>query len=545
MSEHRAQRLLETRHLQRPQEVAEILQKHFRTPFHLVTQQGSVRLSVSPLQADQLEHTHLSLPETLQIDALLAAKEPSVHAISAENAVLAIPMGNRITPFALCGIIAASDANLSIPLANMVVENLKCKQEIASRDSQLDEYASQVTRDFEELSWLRSLAERPELWHPQNDLQNIASVILPPLCDVLSVEAIFLFVTDTQTGADTLAFRAGETEVRDHTMMELVGQFADQIVEQPVVRNSNSLHRGWQDLEGIRSCALVPIANNSQRFGWLVMVNKLARPDADCLADLSPQLREFGTFEAGLLQSAGLNLAAHASNLQSFRQIEDLVVGVIRAMINSIDAKDAYTRGHSDRVAAMGRTLAAKLGLDPQEQHDVYMSGLLHDIGKIGVPDSVLGKPTRLSEEEFAIVQRHPEIGYSILKHLKQLAFVLPGVLHHHECFDGSGYPHGLAGEEIPLMGRILAVADAYDAMTSTRPYRNGMPRAKAEAILRAGAGEQWDTRIIDAFMQCADEMYSICQVNRQHPTLLLSDRPSNDAAWDEIDVAVNLSLSK
>ncbi|EMI21477.1 metal dependent phosphohydrolase [Rhodopirellula maiorica SM1] len=545
MSEYRAQRLLETRHLQRPQEVAEILQKHFRTPFHLVTSQGSVRLGVTPLAADQVEHTHLSLPDTLQVDALVSAKEPSVHVISADNAILSIPMGNRLKPFALCGIIRERDVNLSIPLAKMIVENVEKQQQIASRDAQLEEYASQVTRDFEELSWLRSLAERPELWHPQNDLKNIASVILPPLCDVLSVEAIFLFVTDTQTGADTLALRVGQTKVRDETMMELVGQFADQTVEQPVVRNSNSLHRGWQDLEGIRSCALVPIASNTQRFGWLVMINKLSPCSDAAVADLSPQLREFGTFEAGLLQSAGLNLAAHASNLESFRQIEDLVVGVIRAMINSIDAKDAYTRGHSDRVAAMGRTLAAKLGLDPQEQHNVYMAGLLHDIGKIGVPDSILGKPSRLSEEEFAIVSRHPEIGCSILKHLKQLDFVLPGVLHHHECFDGSGYPHGLAGQEIPLMGRILAVADAYDAMTSTRPYRNGMPRAKAEAILLAGSGEQWDDQIIDAFMQCADEMYGICQVNRQHPTLLLSDRGSGDAAWDEIDVAVNLSLSK
>ena len=213
-------------------------------------------------------------------------------------------------------------------------------------------------------------------------------------------------------------------------------------------------------------------------------------------------------------------------------------------MINSIDAKDAYTRGHSDRVAAMARLLAEKLGLDPQTQHHVYMAGLLHDIGKIGVPDSILSKPSHLNDEEFSIVARHPEIGYSILKHLKQLDFVLPGVLHHHECIDGSGYPHGLAGDEIPLMGRILAVADAYDAMTSTRPYRDGMPRAKAEAILRAGAGEQWDSRIIDTFMQCADEVYGICQVNRQHPTLLSENR-QNQAQWDEIDFAVNLSLSK
>ncbi|GAA5507641.1 HD-GYP domain-containing protein [Novipirellula caenicola] len=545
MSEHRAQRPLETRHLQQPRKVAEILHKHFRTTFSLVTPEGAVRLSVSPPSSLPLVDADGGLPDELQLDALLAGKEPTVHVISAEKAVLVIPMGNPIKPFALCGKIAASDINLSIPLAKMALENVKQQQQLASRDRQLEEYASQVTRDFEELSWLRSLAEMPELWHPQNDLINIANVILPPLCDVLSVEAIFLFVSDAQTDSDTLAFRAGETTVSDHTMNELVAQYAGQSIDQPVVRNSNSLHKGWQDLEGIRSCALVPIANNTQRFGWLVMVNKLAQPDAVQCSDLSPQLCEFGTFEAGLLQSAALNLAAHASNLESFRQIEDLVVGVIRAMINSIDAKDSYTRGHSDRVAAMARTLAAELGLDADEQHNVYMAGLLHDIGKIGVPDSVLGKPSRLSEEEFAIVKRHPEIGHSILKHLKQLDFVLPGVLHHHECFDGSGYPYGLAGDEIPLMGRILAIVDAYDAMTSTRPYRDGMPRAKAEAILQAGAGEQWDDRLIAAFMRCSDEIYSICQANRQHPAELMNSCHSQEAAWDEIDFMVNLSLSK
>ncbi|WP_442510620.1 HD-GYP domain-containing protein [Novipirellula sp. SH528] len=546
MSETIAQSVLPASQLRRPQQVAETLQDYFRTPFYLVTRQCTLRLSVpSSSGGVDLDSTFV-LPNTLPLDEVLTATAPFNHAISGEKSTLVIPMGSHATPFALCGTIAASDVGLSVPLVKTVIENLDHHQQIASKSQQLDEYASQVTRDFEELSWLRSLAERQELWHPQNDLKNIASVILPPLCDVLCVEAIFLFVTDAQTGSDTLAFRVGECDVRHETMMELVEEFADQTIEQPVVRNPNNLHKGWKGLEGIRSCALVPIANNAQRFGWLVMVNKQARNDTSPVDDplSQSQLCEFGTFEAGLLQSAGLNLAAHASNLESFRQIEDLVVGVIRAMINSIDAKDAYTRGHSDRVAAMGRLLAQKLGLDSQTQHHVYMAGLLHDIGKIGVPDSILGKPSRLTNEEFSIVARHPEIGYSILKHLKQLDFVLPGVLHHHECIDGSGYPHGLAGEEIPLMGRILAVADAYDAMTSTRPYRDGMPRAKAEAILKAGAGEQWDSRIIDAFMQCTDEIYGICQVNRQHPTLLGENR-CNDAQWDEIDFAVNFSLSK
>ena len=124
----------------------------------------------------------------------------------------------------------------------------------------------------------------------------------------------------------------------------------------------------------------------------------------------------------------------------------------------------------------------------------MYIAGLLHDIGKVGVPDAVLGKPGKLTDEEFRIIQTHPATGVEILQHLEPLGYVLTAVLHHHEAVNGGGYPHGLAGDAIPLFSRIIAVADAYDAMTSDRPYRPRMPAEQAEGILRAGAGKQWDT---------------------------------------------------
>ena len=134
----------------------------------------------------------------------------------------------------------------------------------------------------------------------------------------------------------------------------------------------------------------------------------------------------------------------------------------------------------------------------------------MHDVGKIGVSDATLKKPGRLTPEEFAEIKRHPDEGWSILRDLSQLRYVLPGVLYHHEQYDGRGYPDGLAGEAIPLDGRLLAVADAYDAMTSDRPYRRGMPVARAEEILRAGAGAQWDPRIIATFFAIRDDIQRI-----------------------------------
>jgi HD-GYP domain-containing protein (c-di-GMP phosphodiesterase class II) len=224
----------------------------------------------------------------------------------------------------------------------------------------------------------------------------------------------------------------------------------------------------------VRNCILTRLAKGSRQFGWLVALNKQPPETAEpARAPVAAGLLsdwEFGTLEAGLLNAAAIMLATHANNNDSFRQIEQLLVGVIRALVNAIDARDAYTFGHSDRVASMAKRIGRQMGLSTVEQDRIYMAGLLHDVGKIGVPDHVLGKPGKLTEEEFALIKRHPEIGFSILRHLQQLHSVLPGVMHHHESFDGSGYPHRLAGMDIPLLARILAVADAYDAMTSTRP---------------------------------------------------------------------------
>ena len=143
----------------------------------------------------------------------------------------------------------------------------------------------------------------------------------------------------------------------------------------------------------------------------------------------------------------------------------------------------------------------------------MYIAGLLHDIGKVGIPDAVLSKPGKLTDEEFRIIQTHPATGVEILKHLEPLGYVLTAVLHHHESVNGGGYPHGLAGDAIPLFSRIIAVADAYDAMTSDRPYRGRMPAEQAEGILRAGAGKQWDTTVVDAFFAALEDIRFICEI--------------------------------
>ena len=173
----------------------------------------------------------------------------------------------------------------------------------------------------------------------------------------------------------------------------------------------------------------------------------------------------------------------------------------VKALAEAVDAKDEYTRGHSRRVSDYAVALARELGLDEGYVNLVHTSGTLHDVGKIGVPDVVLKKTERLSDEEFAMIKRHPELGEKIVAQIPQLRDTLPGIRHHHERWDGTGYPDGLAGAEIPLVARILAVADSYDAMTSDRSYRKGMAHEVAVEQIIKGAGKQFDPDLVFKFV--------------------------------------------
>ncbi len=178
-----------------------------------------------------------------------------------------------------------------------------------------------------------------------------------------------------------------------------------------------------------------------------------------------------------------------------------MFLGTLKALTAAIDAKDRYTRGHSERVAHLTRMLAEAVGLTPQEVERTHIAGLVHDVGKIGVPEDVLRKAGKLTDEEFSLIKLHPEIGHNILKDIPQLADVLPGVLHHHERWDGRGYPRRLEGERIPFVARLIALADSFDAMSSTRTYRPAMPRAAVLAEIAKCGGTQFDPELARAFV--------------------------------------------
>ena len=176
-------------------------------------------------------------------------------------------------------------------------------------------------------------------------------------------------------------------------------------------------------------------------------------------------------------------------------ELESLSLHVVQTLAKTIDAKDAYTNGHSERVAEYSREIAKRYGYDEARQEEIYMMGLLHDVGKIGVPDTVINKPGRLTDEEFGMIKKHPIKGAEILATVSEMPKLVTGARWHHERFDGNGYPDGLKGEDIPEEARIIAVADAYDAMTSHRSYRDIIPQDHVKSEIEKGMGTQFDEK--------------------------------------------------
>ncbi len=183
-----------------------------------------------------------------------------------------------------------------------------------------------------------------------------------------------------------------------------------------------------------------------------------------------------------------------------------LSVNIVKALAEAIDAKDTYTNGHSGRVAEYTRQIASRYGYANDKLDDIYMMGLLHDVGKIGIPDAIINKPTRLSEEEFEVIKTHPVMGARILKSISEMPALSMGARWHHERYDGAGYPDGLKGEDIPEEARIIAVADAYDAMSSRRSYREALSQDIVKSEIIKGRGTQFDPKFADIMLQMIEE---------------------------------------
>lgn len=237
------------------------------------------------------------------------------------------------------------------------------------------------------------------------------------------------------------------------------------------------------------SLLVVPLTNKFKKIGVVALIRETEK-------------KKYGPPELQLLTIFAAHTASSVENARLYGQLQDLTMQIIRSYANAVEAKDIYTRGHSDRVALYATQLGRALGLSSDELDLLYTAGVLHDIGKIGIPDKILNKPSALTTDEFAIIKKHPEIGKSILSNVDSLREAIPIIYHHHERFDGKGYPDQLHGDDIPFLARVICVVDSYEAMTSDRAYRNAMGFDKVVGIFESGAGSQWDYNLVQVWLE-------------------------------------------
>jgi HD-GYP domain-containing protein (c-di-GMP phosphodiesterase class II) len=223
-------------------------------------------------------------------------------------------------------------------------------------------------------------------------------------------------------------------------------------------------------------------------------------------AELSERERQAAEKELQLERYAADLRETFKEERSRAEELQKSYVATVTALTNAVEARDAYTGKHAERVAAYGKAIAAMLDTDLATDTQTEFGFLLHDIGKVAVPDGILHKPGPLTEEEQEVMRQHPVIGWQILGRIEFMTDAKTGVRYHHERWDGAGYPDGLRGEEIPLAPRVFAVADALDALTTDRPYRPATPLAEARAEIDRASGTQFDPSVVEAFREISDE---------------------------------------
>lgn len=237
-----------------------------------------------------------------------------------------------------------------------------------------------------------------------------------------------------------------------------------------------------------RSIIAVPLMSKGKLIGVAEVLNKKGN-------------RFFNDDDLGLFLALGNQIAVALENASLYKELDELFLSSIMAIVEAVDAKDPYTRGHSARVVKYSLMVGEEFNLDKEEIKELEISAILHDVGKIGIPDDILGKPGKLTKKEYAFIQRHPELGAAIIEPIAKLRMLIPNILHHHERLDGKGYPSGLKGIEIPIPARIICVADSFDAMTTDRPYRKKKSIKDAFTELKQCSNTQFDPEFVDIFI--------------------------------------------
>ncbi len=351
--------------------------------------------------------------------------------------------------------------------------------------------SQQLAESYEEISLLYKITQSiTDVEQPDRFVQ----IVCDELLGTLSYAWIGALMSPDREKLKRLAGTltiAGDLPTSKRIIRPLMeGMLAEAVPDAPMVLEPtrNPKHACYQALG--ETVLVHPIGHEGEVIGIFVAGEKQG-PDTHASSG-----------DMKLLGATASHTAIFLENSALYEDLNAMFLGTLEALTASIDAKDRYTCGHSQRVAQLTQQLAAAIRLDEYTVGRVRIAGLVHDVGKIGVPEHVLTKPGKLTEEEFAEIRKHPEIGYRILRDIPRLHDVLDGVLYHHERWDGHGYPHGLQGQEIPLVARLIGLADSFDAMSSTRTYRSAMSRTQVLTEIMRCSGRQFDPTLAPVFVK-------------------------------------------
>ncbi len=428
---------------------------------------------------------------------------------------------------------AGNEGQVTSEMLGLLAENFQAAWQA---EKQIEMVSNELAQTYEELVLLHKISTNMKVTEPDASFLQMAC---DSLADIVSVEGMAILLEKTVESEKRLVLSAGLGLIDVNEQM--AGILKNRLVEEinsghEVLLDSEvDLHFKYNWPGNIKSIIAVPFwgkgktgapfpssegskeaeealrlgtpygENDNSIIGLMVAINRIDKPD-------------FDSTDAKLFNSVANGCAIFIDNGRLFKDLEELFIGSLKALTSSIDAKDPYTRGHSERVAFISRWIAERIdGEEPLEReqiHRIYLTGLLHDIGKMGIDDAVLRKKGKLTERELSDMRKHSSIGAGILSEIKQMRDIVPGVLCHHERADGKGYPNGLVGGQIPLAGKIVGLADSFDAMTSKRTYRGAMTVEEARAEIERRLGTQFDEKVGRVFIN--SDVYQLWDIMQE-----------------------------
>ena len=490
----------------------------------LVEQVGGVvelwpGLSIAPLLGDRRRRTGEDTDAPLRAAMLLSDAFPKAEQLRQVCDDVGLDFTATVATFDAKRLTAESDVPRMVCAIHAMCED---SIELSKRNRELESLSGELSHSYEELSLLYKLSSGMTMSREPADFLQEACQELQ-IVSGMSWTALVLIKDDPRLGAISgKAFSAGKPRVDLQTLEAQGRTLMQQLTDVDAPRVFDDPSRSG--IEGLGKLAdnllAVPLRGDGSRLGILLAGDKM---DASAITSV----------DSKLCDSLAGTLAIFLRNTILFADTQSMFLGALRALTAAIDAKDSYTHGHSERVALLARMLARAAGLDVATCERVFLSGLVHDVGKIGVPEAVLSKPGDLTEEEFDQIKKHPEIGAHILQDIRQMHDLIPGVLYHHERWDGRGYPHNLAGRDIPMFGRLIGLADSFDAMSSNRTYRSSLSRHEVLSEIIRCRGSQFDPELADLFVQLDFSAFdrAIAAHHRRNHRMAEAERSKEHAA--------------